>query len=131
MDLPTAAHGGNLKRVKLLVEQGADKDKGDISGQTPLYLASDNGHLDVVKYLVEQGASLDKASDLSWTPLIGAAIRGHLEVTRYLLEQGADREKADNDCWTPPSLCCFRRSSGVSNPAHELRGGLECEDQRW
>ena len=58
MDLCEAARKGNLEQVKLLVEQGVDKDEVDILGQTPLYCASWNGHSDVVQYLAEQGASL-------------------------------------------------------------------------
>ena len=95
MDLHTAAVKGNLERVRLLVEQGADKDKFDSNGDTPLRLASYHGHLDVVKYLVEQGASLEK-DNIDFTPLASAACNGQLEVARYLLEQGADRDKADN-----------------------------------
>ena len=45
MDLHTAAEKGNLEHVRLLVEQGADKDDEDSMGQTPLYLACDNGSI--------------------------------------------------------------------------------------
>ena len=83
-----------LRRVRLLIEEGADKDQGnDSHGDTPLRQASRNGHLNVVQYLVEQGASLDKTNRSGVTPLYGAAFSGHLEITRYLLEQGADRDK--------------------------------------
>ena len=101
MDWQEAAKQGNLKRVKLLVEQGADKDKGDSGGNTPLMWASANGHLDVVQYLVEQGASLEKANNGGIIPLSCAASNGQLDVARYLLEQGADRNKASNSGWTP------------------------------
>jgi ankyrin repeat protein len=87
MDLFSAAESGNLERVRLLVEQGADKDKGNSDGRTPLFQASCNNHLDVVEYLVEQGASLDKADNYGHTPLSGDACSGHLEVARYLIEQ--------------------------------------------
>ena len=76
MDLHTAAKEGNLELVRLLVEQGADKDKADRVGCTPLFWGCDRGHIDVVKYLVEQGASLDKA-DSSGVPPISDA---HVEV---------------------------------------------------
>ena len=64
MDLHDAVNRGNLTSVRLLVvEQGADKDKSDRHGFTPLYIASHNGLLEVARYLGEQGASLDKASN--------------------------------------------------------------------
>ena len=94
MELIAAVKANNLERVRLLVEQGCDKDKGNSYGSTPLYWASSNGHLNVAQYLVEQGAALDKADCDGFTPLIAATFNGHLEVCRYLLEQGADRAEA-------------------------------------
>ena len=96
MNLHDAVKYNDIERVTLLVEQGADKDEGDISGCTPLYWASRGGHLELAQYLVEQGATLDKATMYGRTPLMSATYMGHLEVTRYLLEQGADRDKVDN-----------------------------------
>ena len=101
MDLIVAAQTNNFERVRLLVEQGADKDKVDDQGCTPLYRASARGHLGVAQYLVEQGATLDKADNHGSTPLLVAAANGHLEVCRYLLEQGADRDKAYINGYTP------------------------------
>ena len=89
-----AARTGNLERVRLLLEQGADKERSNYSGYTPLISASWYGHLDVVQYLVEQGSKLDEADCVGFTPLF-ASLR-HFEVTRYLLEQGADRDKVDD-----------------------------------
>ena len=101
MDLLAAAKTNNLERVRLLVEQGADKDEGGIGGYTPLFWASRKGQLQVARYLVEQGATLDKASNYGTTPLSTAAVGGHLEVARFLLEQGANRDKTDDKGWTP------------------------------
>ena len=103
MDLNDAVKEVDLERVRLLVEQGADKDMFDDFGWTPLHWTSCADHLDILKYLVEQGAIIDKttAPPGEWTPLAGAAFNGHLEVVRYLLEQGADRDKADCDGQTP------------------------------
>ena len=101
MEWITAVKDGNMERIKLLVEQGADKDMGGRSGCTPIYFASLHGHIEVARYLVEQGAALDKASNGGWTPLIAAVVGGHLEIVRYLLEQGADRDKANNIGNTP------------------------------
>ena len=101
MNLHDAVKKKDLERVRLLIEQGADKDKCDCNGITPLYWASCGGHLDVAQYLVEQGATLDKANSSGNTPLIIATVFGKVEVARYLLEQGADRDKADNYGNTP------------------------------
>ena len=99
-DLYDAAEAGDLERVQVLVEQGADKDEVNEDGQTPLYIAACIGHLAVVRYLVEQGADMEKVY-FEWTPLIIASIHGKLEVVRYLLDQGANRDKADDSRRTP------------------------------
>ena len=108
MDLLDAVTCNNLERVRLLVEQGADKDQGDYYDRTPLYLASRHGYLKVTQYLGEQGVALDKASNNGATPLIVAAVNNRLEVCRYLLEQGSDRDKADNYGWTPLHCTSYR-----------------------
>ena len=100
MDLIDAVKTNNLESVRMLVEQGADKDQGDDFDRTPLVWASCYGHLQVVQYFVEHGATLDKAAHDGMTPIITAAACGRLEVCRYLLEQGADRDKANNNGYT-------------------------------
>ena len=96
-ELYDAAEEGNLERVKLLVEQGVDKNQVDgFSGTiTPLLGAAGKGHFSVVRYLVEQGADMEKADIGGVTPLISVSSFGHLEIARYLLEQGVNRDKAD------------------------------------
>ena len=80
LNLIDAVKTNNLEHVRLLMEQGADKDKADASGYTHLYWAARKGYFEVAQYLVEQGATLDKAAINGDTPLIFAAIIGHLEV---------------------------------------------------
>ena len=52
MDLCDAAGEGDLNRMQLLLEQGADKGMYDRFGFTPLCIGCWNGHLDVVQHLV-------------------------------------------------------------------------------
>ena len=97
-----AAKSRNLATIKLLVEQGAEKDQTFGNRQeTALWVAAENGHLDVVGYLSEQGADKNKANRYEVTPLTIASCNGHLDVARYLLKQGVDRDKANNSGWTP------------------------------
>lgn len=63
--LHTAAYGGHLESVKLLVERGADV----------------NARL----YRIRRRS---KRLTYGWMPLHSAALRGHVEVARYLLDGG-------------------------------------------
>ena len=101
-DLHDAAKAGNLERVILLVEQGADKNQvGGKFGDTALSAAAENNCLAVVRYLVEQDADMEIADVMGWTPLIDASRHGHLEVAKCVLEKGANTEKATNHGLTP------------------------------
>ena len=87
---------GNLKRVRELIEHGADMENADINGDTPLIVASIHGHLEVVRYLLEQGANRDKANNYGWTSLHLAANMGHLEIAKLLMVYGADLNARTN-----------------------------------
>ena len=77
-ELFDAANADNLERVKLLVEQGVDKNQvGGKFNDTALATAALQGHFDIVQYLVEQGADIDKGN---WSPLILATRNDHFEV---------------------------------------------------
>ena len=85
-----AAQNDHLAIVQYLVEQGADMEKADNHGWTPLISASSRGCIDVVRYLLEQGANRDKANNNGETSLHYAALNGHLEITKLLMVYGAD-----------------------------------------
>ena len=89
-DLYDAAEAGDLERVQVLVEQGADKESVDFLGRTPLMVASFYGRLEVVRYLLEQGANRDKANNRGYTSLHLAAYYGHLEIAKLLMVYGSD-----------------------------------------
>ncbi|MED6204728.1 hypothetical protein PIB30_011703 [Stylosanthes scabra] len=95
-DLPIhlAARGGNLSRVKEIIENSANSDakdflsKQNFEGETPLYVAAENGHASVVseilKFLDLQTASIVARNGYDAFHI--AAKQGHLEVLRELLQ---------------------------------------------
>jgi ankyrin repeat protein len=60
--LSSACAQGHLDVVKMLVQWGADLNKPDSNGYTPLAAASNNGHVQIVKFLLNE---LDSAASLS------------------------------------------------------------------
>ena len=52
-----AARAGCLGCVRTMVEAGADKDRPNPDGMTPMIMALDNGAPEVAHYLLEQGAN--------------------------------------------------------------------------
>jgi ankyrin repeat protein len=98
-----AARAGCLGCVKVMLEAGADKDRPNPDGMTPMIMALDNGHVDVARYLLVRGAN-----PLTWdwwgrTPLyVAVTMRGgvdarpgarpsqSIELIRALLDAGVN-----------------------------------------
>jgi ankyrin repeat protein len=55
----------NIVWTKLILEQGADKDKANSNGDTPLMIAVKNNHFEIVKYLIEKDCLVDYNHELS------------------------------------------------------------------
>ena len=97
----TAARDGFSLAAALLIEKGADVNKTDQNGQTPLLIASAKGRSDVAKLLLQRKAATDVAvtADVDEfrgkTALILAAKSGHVEVVRLLVAAGADQSLKD------------------------------------
>jgi serine/threonine protein kinase len=88
--------------VRHLLELGADADKSDNQGQTPLHYAARKAAPTVIQALLSVGADFDKADKLKAAPLhlcaegIGLDPNsGAVACTRLLIEAGADKKKQD------------------------------------
>jgi len=96
-----AARGGHIDVIRALGNAGADLNKTNNKGVTPLFMAVQNGHLEVVKYLYACKVDIKHLGRDGSTPLFMAAQNGHLEVVKYLLEQGADIKHTMTNGATP------------------------------
>ena len=58
--IPQAASWGHRDLVQLLLDAGAEPNKGANDGVTPLHMAAYFGHKDIVKILLDYGAVIDQ-----------------------------------------------------------------------
>ena len=92
-----AASSGDLAKVKLVVERGANINALNGSGQNALYYARSSGATEVVNYLLAKKSEVNVAGNVSlgWngmgdTPLALAVQKGGIEDVKQLLDNGAD-----------------------------------------
>jgi ankyrin len=89
--------------AKLLLEFGANMQKKDITGNTPLHLAALMGNTDVVRLLVERWPNgMRVKNHRGNTPLHVAAQDGMVEVVRILVERWPECMRVKNDRGSTP-----------------------------
>ena len=89
--------------VQLLLDSGADPNKADKTGHTPLHFTARWGYKDVVELLMDRGAEVDMPNEWGSTPLHYAAWWGNKDAVRVLLDGGADPFIEDKFGQTPLS----------------------------
>jgi hypothetical protein len=97
-----ASEHGYMEVVDALIATGADVNKTDNCGYTPVSRASShNGRLEVVQALIAAGADVNKADKWGVTPIYWASDSSRLEVVQALIAAGADVNKGNMDGNTP------------------------------
>ncbi len=136
--LVTAAQEGLAGAVRLLLEHGAEVDRGTAWGLSPLGCAVVRGHLDVVRLLLERGADPNAAYaqgyvpageentvlPSSGSPLADAAHGGGLELVELLLAAGADPNGAAGEP-APLTAAVLGRRFDVARRLREA-GAVPC-----
>lgn len=88
--LHQASYEASTEIMKLLLEQGVDKESKDDFGITPLFIAAQYGKLESVKLLLSYGANVNCQAKDKATPLFITAQEGHASCAELLLSHGAD-----------------------------------------
>jgi len=100
-ELSNAVIANDFDRVKFLVSKGADVNKADSQGWTPLQSAARQRHDKMIALLIELGADVNAGEP---TPLVAAVMRDHVPSVKVLLDHGADVEKPGEDGYRPLPL---------------------------
>ena len=89
--LEEAAHGGHVKVVSFLLDNGAEPDRKRASTTqvSALVGACQNGHIDVARLLLDNCANPNRMGPLEKTALSEAARHEHVDILKMLLERGA------------------------------------------
>jgi quinoprotein dehydrogenase-associated probable ABC transporter substrate-binding protein len=90
-ELSEAIDADDPARVKLLVNRGADVNKRDLQGYTPLTSAARQRYSDIVKLLLDLKADPNVRDGNNMTPLLEAITRNDVPSMKLLLAHGADK----------------------------------------
>ena len=95
-----AAQEGRIDAGRYLIEQGANINKLNKSGETPLRIAIGEDNIDFVKTLCKFHVDINKYATRA-SALILACAYNRIEIVRFLIERGANINIRNEDNETP------------------------------
>ncbi|WP_345980588.1 ankyrin repeat domain-containing protein [Sulfurimonas sp. HSL3-2] len=75
---------------EILIQLGANLNKADVNGRTPLMLAASVGNSYFLERILENYADIDMTDNFGWSALIFAVYYSQMHVTKELLDSGSD-----------------------------------------
>lgn len=134
MQAPTlekAAGYGNVKDVRRHLNEGADINKKNGQGQTPLHIAARNGSKNVAEVLIERGAKVGAKDNEGRTPLHLASENGHAPVIDLLIANRAQVNSRDKMGRTPLHHAALGiRGSEAALVLISKRAGVDAQDKK-
>ncbi len=88
--LHRAAHAGDVAAIRTLTAAGADLERRDAAGRTPLHVAAFASRDDAVRALVEAGADLNALESSAYDVVTIAAVADDLAMVDLALSLGAN-----------------------------------------
>lgn len=111
-----------------LSQEGADPDKRDYTGRTPLHLAVMSSSPEVVKALVDHGARLTARLADGMTALHLAAERGNVEMIKLLMEKSIENE-AEEEEKQDRRRKALREASKANEPVQQSEEQTDSEQE--
>jgi quinoprotein dehydrogenase-associated probable ABC transporter substrate-binding protein len=99
-----AVLANDVDRAAYLIGKGADVNRLDNLGSSPLTTAARAGCMPMMRLLVAHGAKVDRVDGEGSTALMGAVERNQAPAVKFLLAHGAGIEKGAPHGFTPLSL---------------------------
>ncbi len=93
--LSAASRYGDITLMKALLDRGAQPDKQQNGGDTPLMAAASYHHEDAAELLISRGANVNLRNRAGRTALMIAAIHGDARIAATLVQHGADLKVRD------------------------------------
>ena len=123
-----AAVKGDIKDIKLLIDEGANID--NMLGITSFFIwASSQSHSEnVIKLLLEAGANVDIQDDEGCTSLMHAIMHGQYKLVKLLLEAGANVDLEDKQGWTASMMAACCGNSDIAKLLGGRKGGKLYKD---
>ena len=106
-----ASRDGDVKRVRELLDRGANVNSQDIlAGYTPVHFAIEGRNAALLRLLIDRGADIEHDRNTVYqTPLGTAVLSGQTELVRILLAVGAGRQR---ETVSGQSIACGRGIAG-------------------
>ncbi len=114
-----AAKSGNVTQINRLLDQGAQVNAKNATGETALHAAAALGRTAAVGLLLQKGANPNTKTSNGWTPLHSAARFRHAQVASLLVSRGASLNVRNSQGKTPVALA---QQVGASAAANVLIG---------
>lgn len=115
--LMDAIWNGNLDKVKLLVENGADLEYKyeKMNNDTAIIHAAEDLSKCVLEYLIQHNANINYQNTNGETALMRAVSKNNLDSVRILLDNKADTSLKDNDGHTALDIAKANKYSDIAD----------------
>ncbi|XP_010450508.1 PREDICTED: potassium channel GORK-like [Camelina sativa] len=110
LKLNSAAFQGDFYQLKSLIRSGADPNKTDYDGRSPLHLAACRGYEDITSFLIQEGVDINLKDKFGNTALFEAVKAGQDGVIGLLVKEGASFDIQDSG-----NFLCTTVSKGDSD----------------